>query len=791
MAHAATGRSSFLPSGTRCCRPRRLGLRRTHYMLPAVSDLRRAAVATVARTFQRGNFASLAACLRRGTCSGDSAPLKVIFSQAARPLALPLYRAFGSSHGKNDMVKSTVQKTGTSSGTNLFSDWDSFQTVTTSQHASISARDVVAPIPDHPVVQTWRPVEPRTLGSRDDAMVLNSKITACRTRNEVLALFNSCQRRADSNLNPQHINAFFTTLRKLEGEPVFADPRFVALVEFTCSRFSDADGRGFATVIHCCSRLDANLSGDWLQSFWKSSEAKLPSFNGQDFSNTFLACGKLGVMPSPSWMACFWKWSEAKLPSFKEQGLGNTLWACGKLSVMPPPSWLACYWKWSEAKLSSFDEQNLANMLWACGKLGVMPPPSWMACFWKCSEAKLSSFNGQDFANTLWACGTLGLVPPPSWMACYWKWSEGKLPSFKAQGFANTLWACGTLGAVPPPAWLACYWKCSEAKLSSFNGQNFANTFWACATLSVMPPASWLACYWKWSEAKLPHFNEQNFGNTMWACGKLGMVPPPSWMACYWKWSEAKLPSFSEQSLANTLLSCGTLGLTPPTVWMECFLRSSEAAMPRFSTQNLGNTLFALAMLKQWSSPIVKFIWSAFQRRLADVKHLSDSDRHMDFSQMQLVYLVARAECPGTLLYDDPLLLAEAAQRRAKRSKDGISSSLEERVLKVLIELNGDNAIPFERNSWCDKSEHRIDISLRHPSLRIAIEVDGPSHFIKTAAGAYKPSGETLLRNRLLEGAGWRVLSVQFPVELPGERYSIDKQKLKNDLLALGWPTQQ
>jgi very-short-patch-repair endonuclease len=156
---------------------------------------------------------------------------------------------------------------------------------------------------------------------------------------------------------------------------------------------------------------------------------------------------------------------------------------------------------------------------------------------------------------------------------------------------------------------------------------------------------------------------------------------------------------------------------------------------------------------------------------------------------MQLVYLVARAECPGMLSFDDSGMLAEATQHRAKESKDDVSSLLEEQVFKALIEMNGNHATPFERNAWCNKSEHHIDISLRHLSLRIniAIEIDGPSHFIKTAHGAYQLNGETLLRNRLLEGAGWRVLSVQFP----HDSVVIDKRKLKSDLLALGWQMQR
>jgi hypothetical protein len=100
-------------------------------------------------------------------------------------------------------------------------------------------------------------------------------------------------------------------------------------------------------------------------------------------------------------------------------------------------------------------------------------------------------------------------------------------------------------------------------------------------------------------------------------------------------------------------------------------------------------------------------------------------------------------------------------------------------VFKSLTDFTK-NVIPFQRNVWCDKSERRIDISLDYLGRRIAIEVDGPSHFIKTADGAYKPNGETLLRNRLLEGAGWRVVSVQ----LEDDNTAIDMRKLMSNLLA-------
>lgn len=62
------------------------------------------------------------------------------------------------------------------------------------------------------------------------------------------------------------------------------------------------------------------------------------------------------------------------------------------------------------------------------------------------------------------------------------------------------------------------------------------------------------------------------------------------------------------------------------------------------------------------------------------------------------------------------------------------------------------------------------------PALRLAVEVDGPSHFCRNsspasasadngaaaapAAPAPRPLGGTLLKRRLLEQEGWRVVSV-------------------------------
>lgn len=48
-----------------------------------------------------------------------------------------------------------------------------------------------------------------------------------------------------------------------------------------------------------------------------------------------------------------------------------------------------------------------------------------------------------------------------------------------------------------------------------------------------------------------------------------------------------------------------------------------------------------------------------------------------------------------------------------------------------------------------------VDVAI--PELRIAVEIDGPSHFARTA---HRPLGSTALKRRHLEAMGWAVLSV-------------------------------
>ena len=93
--------------------------------------------------------------------------------------------------------------------------------------------------------------------------------------------------------------------------------------------------------------------------------------------------------------------------------------------------------------------------------------------------------------------------------------------------------------------------------------------------------------------------------------------------------------------------------------------------------------------------------------------------------------------------------------RQAQQAHSG--SAVLREVSKVLQAMG-------VRHSLCQLAEGGlvcIDIALldaaNDPNSKLAMYVDGPAHFVRNT---HEPNGSTMLRNRLLEAYGWRVITV-------------------------------
>ncbi len=326
------------------------------------------------------------------------------------------------------------------------------------------------------------------------------------------------------------------------------------------------------------------------------------------------------------------------------------------------------------------------------------------------------------------------------------------------RNLSNSLYACGKLGVTPPADWLERFWQASVATVGDWNAQDCSNTIYACGQLRITPPADLLERFWIASGAGLGAFVPQALSNTIYSCGQLGITPPGGWLESFWHASAAKLSEFDPQELSNSIYACGLLAITPPADWLQRFSSACEQALPGKTQQNLANTALALAMLEQWELPLWRGLWERLCSSLSrNIAGWSAEDQ-LNAMQIYQAYQAAAVERPNLLPVLDPEL--HAAIRKSwidqgrMRQSEG-SSQLHDGVSACLMCMG----VAHANERWCDRAERSIDVAIEG-ATPIALEVDGPSHFLQDG----RSEGRTLLRNRMLAAHGWRVVVVNYRV---------------------------
>jgi hypothetical protein len=557
------------------------------------------------------------------------------------------------------------------------------------------------------------------LGRTNDwTVALNAEIQACASAEAVLDLV-APQLERLSAVNA--CTALLTIQRRAGGAATWLDEdaRFTQLLEHSARVFERMAPRNLSNSLYACAKLGITPPDDWLQRFWHFSAVTMATFQGQHFSNTMYACGLLGIVPPAVWMERFWLASAAQLghSQFDPQALSNTLYACGLLGLTPPEYWLARYWLASASRLGEFVPQALSNTIYACGRLAVMPPEYWLQRFWLAGEPKLVDHIPQDFANTLYSCGLLGLTPPDAWLESYWHASAAKLldPGFCPQSASITMYACGQL--------------------------------------RITPPADWMALFWRSMAPKMGEFKPQELSNTLQACGLLGITPAPEFLESYWR---VPLTDYIPQNCANIIYAFALLDIQPPTAWLKLFSEACERVLLDFNQQNLTNAALAFTMLQLWELPLWRGFWDHLcQRMTQNIAEWNEED-YLNARQMYQAYQAASIERPGLLSAPEQEQLT-AARKCWVEGLDTTSDRTSQLHVDVSDAL-GRLGVAHTNERWCERAERSIDIAIEGGATPIALEVDGPHHFLLDG----RQNGSTLLRNRMLAAHGWRVVSLDF-----------------------------
>ena len=432
--------------------------------------------------------------------------------------------------------------------------------------------------------------------------------------------------------------------------------------------------------------------------------------------------------------------------------------AFGFMGVAPPPSWMSVFWDKSALLMGEYKAAATCNMLYACGQLGLKPPNNWRRRYWNSSALKLRDLRPYEMGNVWLASEQLDLRPREYWLKRFWRHSVEKLGDFAPQDLSNVLHACGhlELKVMPPEDWLHHFWLASCLKLGEFTPQNLNDTLAACGELGIEPPNFWLRRFWQASAWQLGQFTPQSLSRTISACGQLSITPPTDWLERYWQASASKLEQLDPLRLSLLLHACAHLDVKPPADWLQSFSDAFERSLKEANRQALSDTAFALALFGSWELPLWPGLWKLLSRSFrGDFWSLISYQRQA--RQLHHVYQAAAVECPGLLPAPSPELLTRALQsciEQARLPRDEGSIRLCADVSDYL------SVMGVEHNSvrWCKRAQRSIDIAIENASVNIAVQVDGPEHYLQDG----RPTGSTRLRNRMLAAHGWRVVVVDY-----------------------------
>ncbi|KAG1661634.1 hypothetical protein FOA52_007515 [Chlamydomonas sp. UWO 241] len=418
-------------------------------------------------------------------------------------------------------------------------------------------------------------------------------------------------------------------------------------------------------------------------------------------------------------------------------------------------------------QLKSMEERQLANTAYALAKLDHRDN-DFMAALLKEAKLRLRDFTPQALANTVWALAMLDHTDK-DFVTALLKEAKRKLRDFKPQELANTVWALATLDHVDKD-FMSMLLKVSTPQLHSFKPQNLSNMLWALATLGHTD-GTFMAALLKEAMPRLRDFKPQELANTAWALATLGHADD-IFMAALVKAATLWLHDCNPQELANMALALAKLRQYDGA-FVAALLEAAKSRLDDFTPQNLANMAWALAALGHADDA---FVAALFQQAAGMVLGL----HARDMKQLFLCELWLKDQHSDVAV---PEQLATACKRAwLKERDDPQPSRVQLEVLAVVRQLPGCSGATSEQAT--DDGLFSIDIAVQLPDGgRLAVEVDGPSHFLSSLPG--RLDGATLLRNRMLEARGWRVVSV--PVMTGWRSHAKQGQQAVRDyLLSLG-----
>ncbi|PNH09525.1 hypothetical protein TSOC_003850 [Tetrabaena socialis] len=508
-----------------------------------------------------------------------------------------------------------------------------------------------------------------------------------------------------------------------------------------------------------------------------------------------LAAGVVGLLQAPQ--------CSVSRGGYTAQAVSNMLLGCSKLGYSDPALLHPLAAAAGQAA-GRMNEQALANSLYALGVLGCKDPAYAPAV--QCLAAEVQQrlqqqpdvFIPQALSNILYALALLGCkdsayAPAVQCLAAEVQKRLQRQPgAFKPQGLSNVLYALALLQPECGRQWSAVVEllavECKQHSFAGFSAQGVSNSAWALEKLGYRSDQGLFAA--AVVAAARPDmmraFTAQGLSNLWLALARARHRPVAALLEGTIEASELLRTQATGQGCANMLWSLATLGAMYNRRLVDVLVKRLWELLPKrgeLNGQDMANSLWALAAM----GPDALFRYRRFVEQLLrevvgrwnELDPTAVGDGGVPFAPAALVQLwqvqeeLAHADGCGELAGilaaaggaagSQQGSLLSAMQQVAIEDRgmvDGAMSDFQRQVVTGLGRLQRRQHLSEGVSSIASVSGEqvvegmvgRVDVVVELAGgRRVALEVDGPWHFLANELHTRDRDGSTQLRDRQLE----------------------------------------
>ena len=342
-----------------------------------------------------------------------------------------------------------------------------------------------------------------------------------------------------------------------------------------------------------------------------------------------------------------------------------------------------------------------------------------------------SDMEPQGVSNTVYSFAVLGRQPGAETRAALEAAVVRESPDMVPQAVANTAWSYATLGLMPRAKARAALQAAVARVGPGMVPRAVANTAWSFATLGLMPGVEARVALEVAVVRVGPGMVPQAVANTAWSFATLRLMPGAEARAALQAAVVRVGPGMVRQAAANTAWSFATLGLMPGAEAQAALEAAVVRTSPSMKPHELVNTLWSLLTLAATRDVPLPACYPSLWRAAGglDVGSFKDVERIMMFhASMMHTELVSRDVLEEVTF--PPWIMHEAREAWMRNAReDATVPTWVKDVASIIDELG----VRCEVECLSECSKFSIDVYL--PVDEVAIEFDGPTHFINTSDG--------------------------------------------------------